>query len=177
MKRAGKESNMHYTKTKKGSTNTEKTIKRVFMVTKIILCVMPFATLGYLSIGQQQYGLNYQQLLAANPVLTVTFLSAMCQPFAAWLLTITERRVESMDYSNALVSLVLIFIAECMLKNWLGIISTAILFWLVNKDMPYTMGEEFKKCANWKAILLDASGCVVLCLLAAFCLFASFRLG
>lgn len=163
------------TKTKK--KNHIFTINRVFLITKVILCIIPFATLGYLYMGMQEYNLTYQELLQANPVLAITFLSAMCQPFAAWLLTIAERRFDSMDYSNALVSVLLIFVAECMLKNWLGIAATAILFWLINKDMPYSMEREFKESADWKSILLDASGCVVLILIAALCMFASFRLG
>lgn len=164
-------------KRKKGRKETNKTIKRIFLVTEVILCLIPFMTLFYLSVGQNEYGLSYQEMLNANPILAVTFLSAMCQPFAAWLLIIAQRRIESFDYSNALVTILLVLIAECMLKNWIGIIATAILFWLTTRIMPLSIKEEFSSSADYKSILIDASGSLVLILLSALCLFASLRIG
>lgn len=159
------------------SLYNEKTLRRVFTITKVILCILPFAALFYVYLGTREYNLTYQELLQANPVLTLTFLTAMLQPLAVWLLTIVQRRVDDLDYSNALVNTFIIFIGECLLKNWLGIIATGVIFWLITKEMPYKISTEFKEYANWKKILLDATGGVVFCLLAAFCFYASMRLG
>lgn len=158
-------------------TKSQKNLKRMFTLTKILMCVIPFMMVFYMYMQSSQNSVGYNEILRSNPVLTVAFLTAMCQPFAAWLLTIVERRVESMDYANAFTGLLLIFIAECMFKNWLGIASTAILFYMVNKESPYSITEEFKKYANWKSIFMDATGDIVLLILAAFCLFCSLQLG
>lgn len=159
------------------SLYSEKTLRRLFLITKILFCVIPFAALGYLYMGSREYDLTYQQMLQANPVMTVTFLTSMCQPFAAWLLNIAQRRYDDLDYSNALVSVFLIFLGECLLKSWIGIIATGLIFWLITKEMPYSLKKEFNEYANWKSILMDASGCIVLLLLCGFCFFASMRLG
>ena len=161
----------------KEKTKAEKTISRVFTISKVLLCILPFLALFYLYSQSNASGMNYQDMLESDPILTITFLTAMIQPFAAWLLTIVERRYKEYDYSNALFSLLLIFIAECLLKNWLGIAATAILFYLINKDMPFSIKKEFKEYANWKKILLDGTGGILLDLLSAFVFFASWKIG
>lgn len=158
-------------------TKTEKNLKRMFTVTKILMCIFPFAALFYLYMKTREYNLAYNEILRANPVITVAFLTAMCQPFAAWLLTIVQRRVDDLDYANAYFNILLIFIAECLFKNWLGIAATAILFYMINKESPLPIKEEFKKYADWKKILFDATGGFVLILLAGFCLFCSLQIG
>ncbi len=140
------------------------------------MCIYPFAALGYMSISARTYGLQGSEILRANPVLTITFLTAMLQPFAAWLLKIVQKRADNLDYANALVSVLLIFISECLFKNWVGIIGCAIIFYLLSKDMPYSYKKEFSG-ADWKSILKDATGPIVLILFAVFIFFASSRLG
>lgn len=158
-------------------TKAQKNLKRMFLITKVLMCAFPFVALFYIYLGTREYGLDYQELLRANPILSVTLLSACCQPLAAWLLTIVERRVDSYDYSNAIFCTGLIFIAECLLKNWLGIAAMAVLFWMINKESPLPLKEEFKKYADWKKISMDSTGCIVLIVFAAFALFCSLRIG
>lgn len=158
-------------------TKADRNLKRVFLITKIIFCVLPFMALSYLYLTADSVGLDYQEALNSDPALAVSFLSAMIQPFAAWLLTLVEKRVNNYDYSNALSLLILIFIAECLLRNYLGIAGTAVLFYMINKGMPFSFKEEFKKYANWKKILVDGSGGFVLILFSAICFFASLKIG
>ncbi len=162
---------------KRQKAKSEKNIKRLFLISKVVFCIIPFATLSYLYMRTQAVGMTYQEILQSNPVLAVTFLTAMCQPFAAWLLTIVEKRYNKLEYASALVGLLLIFIAECFLKNWLGIIATALLFYFIVKDMPFSIKKEFKEYANWKQIILDSTGGLVLILLSLLCFYASLQIG
>ncbi len=151
-------------------------MKRVFTWSKVLLCVYPFIALFYMRNIASMAGTGMQESLQANPILAVTFLSAMLQPFAAWLLTIVERRVNTLDYADALTCLGIICAAECLLKNWLGIIGCAILFYLVAKEMPYSFKKEFST-ADRGEIFKDAMGPVVLTLLSVFVFFVSSRIG
>lgn len=161
---------------KEKMTQTEKLINRAFAISKVVLCIYPF--IAYFSMNQNANiaGLEGKDALLSNPVLTVTFLSAMCQAFAAWLLTIVQRRYDDLEYGNALFSLILIFIAECLFENWVALFACGFLFYLIGKEMPYSFKKEFQ-LTDKKEALKDAAGAIVLIILGAFVFWVSWRLG
>lgn len=161
---------------KEKMTQTEKLINRAFTIAKVVLCVYPFAALFYMTSSANTYGLSNSEMLQANPILTVTFLSAMCQAFAAWLLTIVQRRYDDLEYGNALISLILIFIAECLFKNWVGLVACGLLFFLIGKEMPYSFKKEFQ-LTDKKEAFKDGTGAIVLIILGAFVFWVSMQIG
>lgn len=160
----------------KTMSKSEKKLNKTFGIVKAVLMIYPFIVLFYLSTKAGMSGVGFSELMRTNPIITVTFITAMLQPFAAWLLTIVQKRVGTGDYDSAIISTLLIFIAEALMENVLGMVGLGVLFFLMYKDMPFT----FKACftdADKKLIFKDATGAVVLVLLGAVCMFAMKRIG
>ena len=93
---------------------------RYFNILKIVLFCMPFLCIGYLGLGTGGAPLSAEGILSANPALAVSFLSAMLQPYAAWLVILSERRLADGRTHYAVVSLTLLLAAELMLMSTVG---------------------------------------------------------
>ena len=157
-------------------TKTESRLNRLFNIVKTVLMVYPFITLFYLWTTAGQAGTGLSEFMQGNPIITITFITAMLQPFAAWLLTIVQRRIESLDYDAALISVLLIFIAEALMKNMIGLVGLGVLFFYMYKNMPISLKTCFKE-GDRRLVLKDATGAVILIGHAAICFFAMTRIG
>lgn len=157
-------------------TKSERKLSKTFGIVKAVLMIYPFVVLFYLYANASTAGLGFAELLQSDPIITVTFITAMLQPFAAWLLTIVQRRVESADYDSAVVTVLLIFVAEALMENVMGMVGLGVLFWFMYKDMPFTFRACFKE-ADKGLIMKDATGALVLIALGAICMFAMTRIG
>ena len=72
-------------------TKTESRLNRLFNIVKTVLMVYPFITLFYLWTTAGQAGTGLSEFMQGNPIITITFITAMLQPFAAWLRESTTR--------------------------------------------------------------------------------------
>ncbi|MDE7243623.1 MAG: hypothetical protein K2O18_06565, partial [Oscillospiraceae bacterium] len=134
----------------------------------------PFVAVAYLQTAAG--GGNLGLLLQQDPKITVTFLSAMAGPFTAYLLSFAQKRLYDGDAAYMMSHLVLLFAAELLLHNTLYLVMFLFLIYLVYQmtGMPPLRSLRVK----WKDhFIRDLSGCFVLILFAAFCLFVSLRLG
>lgn len=151
-------------------------LKRYFTILKIVLFCMPFMCMGYLGMFSGGTTLDTQSVIAANPTMAISFLSAMLQPYAAWLVILAERRLADNRGQFAVVSLTLLLVAELFLMSSVGVIGTALVLWKSIRYSGYGVPAAFRSCTP-RSFIYEAGGTIPMLLFASICLFASLRLG
>lgn len=100
----------------------------------------------------------------------------MAGPFTAYLLGFAQKHLYEGDAAYMMAHLTLLLAAELLLRNTVYILLMAYLIFLVYRmtDMSPLASLRLK----WKDhFFRDLSGCIVLIVFSAFCLFVSLRLG
>lgn len=151
-------------------------LKRYFTILKIVLFCMPFLCMGYLGALSGGTALDARSVLAENPTMAVSFLSAMLQPYAAWLLILSERRLADGRGQFAVVGLTLLLVAELCLMSSIGVIGMALILWKSVRYSGYGIPAAFRSCTP-HSFIYEAGGTIPMLLFAGICLFASLRLG
>lgn len=162
---------------KRGQVNTlpdyhEK--DRWFTIAKVLLTLSPFVAMGYLQmfIG----GGDISTVLQKNPQITLTFLVSMAGPFTAYLMGFAQNHLYEGDVAYMMSHLVLIFVAEAILRNAVFMIIVTFLMYLVYQMTGMSPLASLR--IKWKDhFWRDLSGCIVLIVFSVFCLFVSVRLG
>ncbi len=147
---------------------------RWFMIAKILLVLAPFVALTCLqaSAGGGSLALVLQQ----DPKITVTFLASMAGPFTAYLLGFAQNHLYDGEPEYMTAHLSLLLITELLLRNMVYLIMMLYLLYLVYQMTGMTPPASLR--AKWKNhFFRDLSGCFLLILFGAFCLFVSLRLG
>lgn len=147
---------------------------RWFTLAKVLLVLAPFIALGYLQAFTG--GGEMSNLLQQNPEITVTFLISMAGPFTAYLLGFAQNHLYEGDVEYMMAHLALLFLAEIVLRNTVYILLIGYLMFLVYRMTAMSPLTALR--LKWKDhFFRDLSGCIVLIVFSAFCLFASLRLG
>lgn len=145
-----------------------------FTIAKVLLTLAPFVALGYLQMFAG--GKDISSLLQQNPEMTVTFLVSMAGPFTAYLLGFAQKHFYEGESEYMMTHLVLIFLAEALLRNAVYMIIVGYLVYLVYQMSGMSPFTAFRQ--KWRNhFFRDLSGCFVLILFSVFCLFVSLRLG
>lgn len=145
-----------------------------FTIAKVLLTLSPFVALGYLQMFIE--GGDISTLLQQNPEITVTFLISMAGPFTAYLLGFAQNHLYEGDVAYMMSHLVLIFVAEALLRNAAYMILVTYLMYLVYQMTGMSPMASLR--LKWKDhFWRDLSGCIVLIVFSLFCLFVSLRLG
>ncbi len=152
-------------------TNKSK-LERYFTIVKAILFCMPFLCLGYLSLGA---GGDKQGILTASPTAAVSFLSAMVQPYAAWLIHLSQKRLADGRTCYAVLNLTALFIAELMMMSTAGIIGLGLVLWKTCRAHGTAPAAAWKT-AQKSRLFAEIGGSVLVCLIAGLCLFATLRI-
>lgn len=147
---------------------------RWFTIAKVLLVLAPFVALGYLKALTG--GGELPVLLQQNPEITVTFLASMAGPFTAYLLGFAQKHLYEGDTAYMMAHLTLLFAAEVVLRNTVYILLMGYLIYLVYRITAMSPLTSLR--LKWKDhFFRDLSGCIVLIVFSAFCLFVSLRLG
>lgn len=148
-------------------------LDRYFTIAKVILFCMPFLFLGYLRLGA---GGDQQGILTASPTAAVSFLSAMIQPYVGWLLILCQRRLADQRTVYAVCNLTALLMAELMMMSTIGVIGLGIILWKTVRVYGVSPVTAWK-AAQKKRLFAEVGGSILVCLLAALCLFATLRIG
>jgi len=147
---------------------------RWFTIAKVLLVLPPLLAFAYLQFTAG--GGELSLLLRQNPTVTVTFLSSMAGPFIAYLLWFAQKRLHGGDAVYMMAHLSLLFVAALLLRNVLYLFTILYLIYLVGKMTGMSPLSSLR--AKWRDhFFRDLSGCFLLIVFAAFCLFVSLRLG
>lgn len=147
---------------------------RWFTIAKTLLTLAPLVAVGYLQMVVE--GGDISPLLQKNPQITVTFLTAMTGPFTAYLLGFAQKHLYEGDAAYLMAHLVLIFVAEALLRNAFYMVIITFLMYLVYQMTGVSPLASLRSKLR-DHFLRDLSGCFVLIFFCSFCLFASLRLG
>lgn len=147
---------------------------RWFMIAKTLLVLAPFVALAYLQASAG--GNNLALLLQQDPKITVTFLASMAGPFTAYLLGFAQKHFYEGDAAYLMAHLTLLLATELLLRNTVYLVMMLYLMYLVYRMTGITPPASLR--AKWNDhFFRDLSGCFVLILFGAFCLFVSLHLG
>ena len=92
---------------------------------QVVLVIFPFALLGYSSFS----GTGLEEAMRADPGFVVSFIAAMAQPLAAWILRFAYRHYADGDGGYAVGNLIGLLCAEAFLQNVVGLAGFALILW------------------------------------------------
>lgn len=147
---------------------------RLFTIVKGLLISLPFFCLIYLRLGGT--ALTAGGVLTQQPEAAIAFLAAMLQPYAAYLLGLSQRRLEDGRTQYALVNLCVLLAVEGMLMSSIGMIGVGLLTYRVCKACRMGLGAAWRACSP-RRLFAEAGGSMLLLPFAFLCLFATIRTG
>ena len=150
-------------------------INKYYNIAKILLAISPFMSLMYLSMESAKLGISLPEVIGQDPKQTVMFLVSMINPFIAYLLTFTQKKIENNDVKYAIVNLVMFMVAEILLMNLLYVILFGVILYKTLKSYNVTIKDSFKEKLG-KGFFMTVSGSLVVIFLAGICLFATIRI-
>lgn len=169
---AGPSRNLH---ARPQSTYEARTAK-IFTVVQVLLVAVPVAMLGYVWLAGGGSVDGLRDAMEQNPTITVSFISAMCQPLVAWLLKFVRDHYQAGDGGYAAGNLIALICGELMLQNAVGVLGCALLLWRIWKKIPGELAA-WKEDRGLGGMAADLSGAVVVCVVGALCAFATWRIG
>lgn len=149
---------------------------KIFTTVQVIMVVVPLAMIGYVWMVGGGSISALQDAMEQDPTLTVSFISAMCQPLVAWLLKFVKQHYQAGDGGYAAANLIGLICGELMLQNAVGVIGCALLLWRIWKRIDGEL-TAWKRERRLGGMLADLSGALVICVFGALCTFASWRVG
>lgn len=152
-----------------------KAIGRYYKITEILLTISPIMCVIYLNFGAINIGTNILEVIQGDPKLLVMFLSAMVNPFIAYLLIFMERKIVENDISYSVVNLIILIVAELLFQNMVFLCLLGFLLYKIIKLYNVSVRECFKEKSKNK-FFTTISGGVVVIVIAAICLFATIRI-
>lgn len=159
----------------KNKVSENKSLDRYYNIAKVLFCLSPFVCLMYLGTGATMIGDSLRTVLQGDPRFIVMFLSAMINPFVAYLLSFAHKKIKEGDISYSVVNLMVFILAEVILQN---AIYTFMLIFILYKTVK-VYKTSIKDCIREKwanRFLMTISGGIVVVVFALICLFATIRL-
>ncbi|MGL4607005.1 MAG: hypothetical protein ACRCU3_06015 [Eubacteriaceae bacterium] len=150
---------------------TEKGLNKAFSIAKIVLVISPLLTIVYLNMGFFSVGSSLDVMLKENPVLTIGFLSAMVQPFVAYLLSYLWRKYQEGNVEMVILNLLILFLGEALLGSVLGMVAMLLLIFGIYQVVSFSLKDYFKYSKR-SLILKSISGSLMVLPIASLCAFA-----
>lgn len=151
---------------------TDKRLDRWFTILKVVLFCMPFLYLGYVGLGTG--GIDAKNVLESQPTMAISFLSAMLQPYAAWILILSRRRLEDGREAAAVLNLSVLLAAELLTMNTVGVVGFALVLWGSCKRTGLNPLTALRGVGPGRRFY-EAGGSILVLLLAGLCFFASMQ--
>lgn len=152
-----------------------KLLERYYNISKVLLTVTPIVCVLYLNIGAVKIGSNVLEVIQTDPRLLIMFLSAMINPFVAYLLIFMQRKGVEGDIAYSIVNLSFIIVAEAMMQNLIFVFLIGFLLNRTLKVYKITLKQCFMDKIKNK-FLLNISGAIGVLILSSICLFATIRI-
>lgn len=150
-------------------------LDKYYNVAKILLALAPFVSLLYLSMESTRSGVILSNLIANDPRFAIMFLVSMINPFIAYLLMFSQKKMREDDVEYTITNLVMFIITEVMLMNVWYVILFSVILYKTLKTYNKTIKDSFNKKMR-DGILIGISGSLVVIVLAGICLFATIRI-
>lgn len=157
------------------NTSKIRSLDKYYNIAKVLLTLSPFVCLMYLSTGGIKIGASIQQVIEADPKFVIMFLTAMVNPFIAYLLIFMHRRINSGDVSYAVVNLVVLIAAEVIFQNWMYSLLLGFILYKTLKTYNLSLKESISEKLKDRFFLVISGGLVVV-FFAVICLFATIRI-
>lgn len=152
-----------------------KKLDRYFMVAKGFLLATPFLAYLYLSLMAGKEGLTLMDLLTTNPNMTIVLLISMINPYIAYLLQLSQAKLQQNNCRFVVINFVLLIIAQALTMNTFYLVMLAYLFYVVIKTYDLNVKTALKE-NNLKTLFSFGGGSMLVMAVSAICLFATIKL-
>lgn len=163
------------TSIKTRSNSKEKLMNRMFMVTKIFLTSTPVIAYFYVTLLASTQQLSFQEVLVAQPSVTIIFLIAMINPYIAYLIDLIQKKLECGDHRFALINMALLLVAQMLTMNLFYFMMLLYVFYKAIHYYNVNL-KEFRTFMTIKQAIWNGGGSMFAILISSICLFASIQL-
>lgn len=153
----------------------QKKMNRYFTVAKIFLAITPIIAYLYVSLRASMLSITFQEILTKEPSITIIFLIAMLNPYIAYLLDITKRKLDAGDMKFACINMIVLLLSQALLMNSFYFMMLAFVFYKAIKFYNIEVFKTIKKFTLKQYFTLGGGSFIVMAF-STICLFATIRL-
>ena len=147
----------------------------VFTIVEVILVAVPVILIGYVWLAGGGSLDVFQQALRDEPLLAITFVSAIVQPLVAWQLRFVRKRYSEGAGGYAAANLIGFLVGELLLMNAVGVLACGFVLMRVLRRLDGQLSEWAEE-RHAPGMLADVIGAVVVIAVGAFCAFATWNI-
>ncbi len=151
------------------------TLNRYFVMVKIALVMAPILGYFYITSMAAMMQISLQEVLEINPSLTIMLITTMVNPYIAYLVDISQKKLENEEASFAILNMTLLVLAQCLSQNLLYIFLLGLLFYKVTKIYKIDAVKELKLITIKQYFTLGGGSFIVI-FIYMLCLFVSLQI-
>lgn len=153
----------------------EKTMKRMFLIAKVFLCMTPIIAYAYVSLQAMMQQLVFQDMLQASPNLAIVFLIAMINPYIAYLLHLMEKKLVNNEQGFVLINMLLLLLSQALTMNAFYFMMLAYVFYKAYRFYDLD-SSEILSCLHPKTLFYQGGGSLMIVMLSSICLYATMQM-
>lgn len=153
----------------------EKTMKRMFLIAKVFLCMTPIIAYAYVSLQAMMQQLVFQDMLQASPNLAIVFLIAMINPYIAYLLHLMEKKLVNNEQGFVLINMLLLLLSQVLTMNAFYFMMLAYVFYKAYRFYDLD-SSEILSCLHPKTLFYQGGGSLMIVMLSSICLYATMQM-
>lgn len=155
--------------------NAKIRMNRYFTIAKVFLAMTPIIAYLYVSLRASMLSITFQEIVTKEPTVTIIFLMAMLNPYIAYLLDITKRKLDAGDTKFACINMVVLLLSQALLLNSFYFTMLAFVFYKAIKFYNIEVFKTIKKFTIKQYFTLGGGSFIVM-VFSTICLFATIRL-
>lgn len=163
------------TRNKKRNEKAKKMMDRNFMMAKIFLAITPIIAYLYVQLSAMSLSLSIQEILTQQTSITIVFMIAMINPYIAYLLHLTQKKLESNEPTFAYINMILLLASQALVMNYFYFAMLAYVFYKALKFYHIQPLQQLKSI-RIKQAFYCGGGSMIVVFLSCICLFATLRL-
>lgn len=153
----------------------EKTMKRIFLIAKVFLCMTPIIAYAYVSLQAMMQQLVFQEMLQTSPNLVIVFLIAMINPYIAYLLHLMEKKLVNNEQGFVLINMLLLLLSQILTMNAFYFMMLAYVFYKAYRFYGLDIAKVLS-CLHPKTLFYQGGGSLMIVMLSSICLYATMQI-
>lgn len=135
----------------------------------------PFVAYFYLTMLAMSMGVTLPEVLEKTPNIAVILLVSMINPYIAYLLHLSQKKLKDGDVKFACINFVLLLVAQALTLNTFYLIMVAVVFYKTVKTYEIQVLKTLKEFTIKHTFALGGGSFIVVAL-SSICLMATIRL-
>ncbi|MDD8049511.1 MAG: hypothetical protein PHH04_07980 [Thomasclavelia sp.] len=156
-------------------TKGTKSVARIFTICEIFLILTPFIACIYCSMLASSASMSFREILSSHPSVTVIFLLAMVNPYAAYILKLIKQKLDNGNYQFVVINFLLLLIAQMLTLNTLYACMIGYAFYKTIKVYNIPVKKTLKEI-NFKKYFSYGGGSLIIMSFSLLSLFVTIKL-